>query len=108
MAVVHHGHRTVRRADDRRLDVDAERLVDRRGDIGRRNRAVARIAADLGANTVRLPINTYSVGTAWWNSYTGVVDSATARGLHVAPAAPTDLQWASKRVARGKSLSIVT
>ena len=38
---------------------------------------------NLGANTVRLPINTYSVGTAWWNSYTGVIDSATARGLKV-------------------------
>ncbi|MEV0136195.1 glycosyl hydrolase, partial [Dactylosporangium sp. NPDC050688] len=25
---------------------------------------------NLGANTVRLPINTYTVGTAWWNSYT--------------------------------------
>ena len=38
---------------------------------------------NLGANTVRLPINTYSVGTAWWNSYIGVIDSATARGLKV-------------------------
>jgi hypothetical protein len=38
---------------------------------------------NLGANTVRLPINTYSVGTTWWDSYTGVVDSATARGLKV-------------------------
>jgi hypothetical protein len=38
---------------------------------------------NLGANTVRLPINTYSVGTAWWDSYTGVIDSATARGLKV-------------------------
>ncbi|WP_433795632.1 ricin-type beta-trefoil lectin domain protein [Actinoplanes sp. CA-252034] len=38
---------------------------------------------NLGANTVRLPINTYSVGTSWWSSYTGVIDSATARGLKV-------------------------
>jgi hypothetical protein len=38
---------------------------------------------NLGANTVRLPINTYSVGTTWWNSYTGVIDSATARGMKV-------------------------
>ena len=33
----------------------------------------------VGANTVRLPINPYSVGTAWWNSYTGAIDAATAR-----------------------------
>jgi hypothetical protein len=38
---------------------------------------------NLGANTVRLPINTYTVGTAWWNSYTGTVDAATARGMKV-------------------------
>jgi hypothetical protein len=38
---------------------------------------------NLGANAVRLPINTASVGTAWWNSYTGVMDSATARGMKV-------------------------
>lgn len=29
-----------------------------------------------GANTVRLPINPYSVGTAWWNSYQGAIDAA--------------------------------
>ena len=38
---------------------------------------------NLGANTVRLPINTYTVGTAWWNSYTGAIDAATARGMKV-------------------------
>jgi hypothetical protein len=38
---------------------------------------------NLGANTVRLPINSYSVGTGWWNSYTGVIDSAVARGMKV-------------------------
>jgi hypothetical protein len=38
---------------------------------------------NLGANTLRLPINTYSVGTTWWNSYIGVIDSATARGMKV-------------------------
>ena len=37
----------------------------------------------LGINTVRLPINTHTVGTAWWNSYRGVVDAATARGWKV-------------------------
>ncbi|HKT01931.1 MAG TPA: ricin-type beta-trefoil lectin domain protein [Rugosimonospora sp.] len=39
--------------------------------------------ANLGANTVRLPINPSSVGTAWWNSYTGAIDAATNRGMNV-------------------------
>ncbi|WP_246001368.1 ricin-type beta-trefoil lectin domain protein [Allorhizocola rhizosphaerae] len=38
---------------------------------------------NLGANTVRLPVNTYSVGTSWWNAYTGAIDAATDRGLKV-------------------------
>ncbi|MFI0531508.1 ricin-type beta-trefoil lectin domain protein [Streptomyces scabiei] len=38
---------------------------------------------NLGANTVRLPINTYTVGTSWWNAYTGAIDAATARGFKV-------------------------
>ncbi|HEU5129811.1 MAG TPA: RICIN domain-containing protein [Glycomyces sp.] len=37
----------------------------------------------LGANTVRLPINTHTVGTAWWNAYRGAVDAATDRGFKV-------------------------
>lgn len=37
----------------------------------------------LGINTVRLPINTHTVGTAWWSSYRGVIDAATARGWKV-------------------------
>ena len=37
----------------------------------------------LGANTVRLPINPASVGTAWWNSYRGAIDAATDRGFKV-------------------------
>jgi hypothetical protein len=37
----------------------------------------------LGINTVRLPINTHTVGTAWWNSYRGVIDAATSRGMKV-------------------------
>lgn len=39
--------------------------------------------ADLGANTVRLPVNPASVGTAWWNSYTGAIDAATDLGFSV-------------------------
>jgi hypothetical protein len=39
--------------------------------------------SNLGANTVRLPINPYSVGTSWWNSYTGAIDTATGMGFKV-------------------------
>ncbi|PPK98139.1 cellulase (glycosyl hydrolase family 5) [Kineococcus xinjiangensis] len=37
----------------------------------------------LGINTVRIPINTHTVGTAWWNNYRAVIDTATARGWKV-------------------------
>src|SRR5690242_3299759 len=40
-------------------------------------------AANLGANTVRLPINPYTVNGAYWGSYTGAIDAATARGFRV-------------------------
>ncbi|WP_171110201.1 MULTISPECIES: ricin-type beta-trefoil lectin domain protein [Streptomyces] len=37
-----------------------------------------------GANTVRLPINKYSVpGTTWGDAYTGAIDAATAKGMKV-------------------------
>ena len=35
---------------------------------------------DLGANTVRLPINPWSVGTKWWKAYRGAIDAATKQG----------------------------
>ncbi|WP_434739425.1 RICIN domain-containing protein [Micromonospora sp. SH-82] len=41
------------------------------------------MAATMGVNTVRLPINTHTVGTAWWNAYRGAVDAATDRGFKV-------------------------
>jgi hypothetical protein len=37
----------------------------------------------LGANTVRLPVNTHTVGSSWWNAYRGTIDAATARGFKV-------------------------
>ncbi|HYN97375.1 MAG TPA: cellulase family glycosylhydrolase [Pilimelia sp.] len=39
--------------------------------------------AAMGVNTVRLPINTHTVGTTWWNAYRGAIDAATARGFKV-------------------------
>ncbi|MGP3971885.1 cellulase family glycosylhydrolase [Streptomyces sp. 6N223] len=38
----------------------------------------------IGANTVRLPINTYSVpGTPWGDAYAGAIDAATEAGFNV-------------------------
>ncbi|MEJ2852309.1 MULTISPECIES: RICIN domain-containing protein [unclassified Saccharothrix] len=42
------------------------------------------MAATLGVNTVRLPINTHTVAnTTWWNAYRGAIDAATERGFKV-------------------------
>ena len=38
---------------------------------------------NLAINTIRLPVNTHTVGSAWWDAYSGVIDSATDRGLKV-------------------------
>lgn len=39
--------------------------------------------ANLGANTVRLPINVASVSQSWWSSYRGAIDAALADGMKV-------------------------
>src|SRR5213078_1888945 len=38
---------------------------------------------ELRANTVRLPINPSSVGTAWWRSYRGAIDASLNQGFKV-------------------------
>ena len=38
---------------------------------------------NLDINTVRLPVNTHSVSSAWWDAYSGVIDSAADRGFKV-------------------------
>ncbi|HKT01514.1 MAG TPA: ricin-type beta-trefoil lectin domain protein [Rugosimonospora sp.] len=43
-------------------------------------RMVRGFRQNLGANTLRLPINPASVGTGWWRSYRGAIDAATASG----------------------------
>ncbi len=47
------------------------------------DRIVHQFRAKVGANTLRLPVNPYSVGTAWWNSYKATVDAATRSGFKV-------------------------
>ncbi|MEU4442365.1 cellulase family glycosylhydrolase [Actinosynnema sp. NPDC050801] len=44
---------------------------------------IGEFAAELGANTVRLPINPATVNGAFWHSYTGAIDAATAKGFKV-------------------------
>jgi hypothetical protein len=39
--------------------------------------------ANLGANTVRLPVNPYTVNGPYWASYAGAIDAATAKGFKV-------------------------
>jgi len=41
------------------------------------------IQANTGANTIRIPVNYPTVSTSWWNSYTGVIDAATGKGMNV-------------------------
>ena len=38
---------------------------------------------NLGANTVRLPVNPYTTGGSYWSSYRAVIDAATAHGFDV-------------------------
>ena len=47
------------------------------------HRILSQFRSDLGANTVRLPVNPYSVGTSWWTSYRAVIDAARHDGFSV-------------------------
>jgi hypothetical protein len=38
---------------------------------------------NLGANTVRMPVNYATVSGSYWNSYTGAIDTATSKGMYV-------------------------
>ena len=44
---------------------------------------IGQFRAELGANTVRLPVNPASVNGPFWNSYTGAIDAAAAKGFKV-------------------------
>ncbi len=47
------------------------------------NNILAGFQNNLGANTVRLPINPQSVAQSWWGSYTAAIDTASSRGMKV-------------------------
>ena len=44
---------------------------------------IAGFKTNLGANTVRLPVNPYTVNGPFWSSYTGAVDAAVDAGFKV-------------------------
>ncbi|MFF9133049.1 glycoside hydrolase family 5 protein [Streptomyces sp. NPDC014806] len=46
-------------------------------------RVITAFRANLGADTVRLPINPYTVNGAPWKAYRGVIDAATRQGFKV-------------------------
>lgn len=47
------------------------------------NAILSGIKANTGANTIRIPVNYPTATTNWWNSYAGVIDAATAKGMNV-------------------------
>jgi hypothetical protein len=47
------------------------------------NNYIKAFQANLGANTVRLPINPPSVSQSWWGAYKGAIDAALADGMKV-------------------------
>ncbi|NEC89314.1 glycoside hydrolase family 5 protein [Streptomyces sp. SID12501] len=47
------------------------------------SRIISAFRANLGANTVRLPINPYTVNGSYWKSYRAVVDAASDQGFKV-------------------------
>ncbi|NUQ95729.1 MAG: cellulase family glycosylhydrolase [Streptomyces sp.] len=46
--------------------------------------------SNLGANTVRLPINPPSVSSSWWGAYRGAIDAALGNGMKVIISAWTE------------------
>ncbi|HEY1804957.1 MAG TPA: cellulase family glycosylhydrolase [Terracidiphilus sp.] len=61
---------------------------------------LAGFQSSLGANTIRIPVNPETVLSPWWNSYRGIIDAATARGMNV------DLSyWAEDEVGKGNVVS---
>jgi endoglucanase len=47
------------------------------------DRILSGLQTNLGANTVRMPVNYPTVSGSYWNSYTGAIDMATSKGMRV-------------------------
>ena len=54
------------------------------------NNYIKAFESNLGANTVRLPINPPSVSQSWWGAYKGAIDAALADGMKVIISAWTE------------------
>ena len=54
------------------------------------NNDIKAFQSNLGANTVRLPINPPSVSQSWWGAYKGAIDAALADGMKVIISAWTE------------------
>ena len=54
------------------------------------NSYITAFQTNLGANTVRLPINPPSVSQAWWSAYRGAIDASLADGMKVIISAWTE------------------
>lgn len=54
------------------------------------NTYIKAFQTNLGADTVRLPINPPSVSQSWWSAYQGAIDAATADGMKVILSAWTE------------------
>jgi hypothetical protein len=70
-------------ADDEVVPSGLSTADDYRTTYDKASDIVLEFRHELKANTVRLPINPSSVGTAWWESYQGAIDAATRHGFKV-------------------------
>lgn len=70
-------------ADDEVVPSGLSTADDYRTTYRKASSIVQEFRHELGANTIRLPINPSSVGTTWWKSYQGAIDAATHHGFKV-------------------------
>ncbi|GIG30615.1 ricin-type beta-trefoil lectin domain protein [Cellulomonas marina] len=70
-------------ADDEVVPSGLSTADDYRTTYAKASSTVLEFRHEVGANTVRLPINPSSVGTAWWDSYRAAIDAATRHGFKV-------------------------
>jgi hypothetical protein len=70
-------------ADDEVVPSGLSTSDDYRTTYDKASDVILEFRREVGANTVRLPINPSSVGTEWWESYQGAIDAAVRNGFKV-------------------------
>ena len=70
-------------ADDEVVPSGLSTADDYRTTYAKASDVILEFREEVGANTVRLPINPSSVGTEWWESYQGAIDAAVHHGFKV-------------------------